>query len=67
MVVYDYPVYIGYVFDKRDWNSVLNPQGSNPSPHYPGSAENMQDNEPYFFTGQTVLNSKSWFNRINRN
>lgn len=55
----DYPVYIGYAFDKNDWNSVLNPQGSNPSPHYPGTAENIQNNEPYFFTGQTVLNSKA--------
>jgi hypothetical protein len=55
----DHPVYIGYVFDKSDWNSVMNPQGSNPSPHYPGSAENVQDGEPYFFSGQTVLNSKA--------
>lgn len=55
----DYPVYIGYVFDKSDWNSVTNPQGSNPSLHYPAGSENMQDNEPYFFTGQTVFNSKA--------
>jgi hypothetical protein len=54
-----HPVYIGYVFDKSDWNSVTNPQGSNPSLHYPAGAENMQDNEPYFFTGQTVLNTKA--------
>ena len=55
----DRPVYIGYVFDKSDWNSVMNPQGSNPSLHYPGPAENIQDNEAYFFTGQTVLNTKA--------
>jgi hypothetical protein len=55
----DHPVYMGYVFDKNDWNSVLNPQGSNPSPHYPGPSENIQDGEPFYFTGQTVLNSKA--------
>jgi hypothetical protein len=54
-----HPVYMGYVFDKNDWNSVVNPQGNNPSLHYPAGAENMQDNEPYFFTGQTVLNTKA--------
>ena len=54
-----HPVYIGYVFDKNDWNSVVNPQGSNPSLHYPAGSENMQDKEPYFFTGQTVLNTKA--------
>jgi hypothetical protein len=55
----DNPVYIGYVFDKQDWNSVMNPQGSNPSPHYPAGAENRQNSEPYFFSGQTVFNSKA--------
>jgi hypothetical protein len=55
----EHPVYIGYVFDKQDWNSVTNPQGSNPSLHYPAGSENMQDDEPFFFTGQTVLNSKA--------
>lgn len=55
----DRPVYMGYVFDKSDWNSVTNPQGSNPSLHYPAGSENMQDDEPYFFTGQTVFNSKA--------
>jgi hypothetical protein len=55
----DRPVYIGYIFDKSDWNSVTNPQGSNPSLHYPAGSENMQDNEPYYFTGQTVFNSKA--------
>lgn len=54
-----HPIYIGYVFDKSDWNSVTNPQGSNPSLHYPNGSENIQDNEPYFFTGQTVLNTKA--------
>jgi len=55
----DRPVYMGYVFDKSDWNSVTNPQGSNPSLHYPAGSENMQDGEPFFFTGQTVFNSKA--------
>jgi hypothetical protein len=55
----DHPVYMGYSYDKQDWNSVTNPQGSNPSLHYPAGAENMQDSEPYFFTGQTVFNSKA--------
>jgi len=55
----DRPVYIAYAFDKQDWNSVMNPQGSNPSLHYPAGAENMPDEEPFFFTGQTVLNSKA--------
>jgi len=55
----DRPVYIGYIFDKADWNSVTNPQGSNPSLHYPAGSENMQDGEPFFFTGQTVFNSKA--------
>jgi hypothetical protein len=55
----DRPVYMGYVFDKSDWNSVMNPQGSNPSLHYPAGSENMQDGEPFFFTGQTVFNSKA--------
>ena len=55
----DRPVYIGYVFDKSDWNSVVNPQGANPSLHYPAGSENMQDGEPFFFTGQTVFNSKA--------
>jgi hypothetical protein len=54
-----HPVYVAYVYDKQDWNSVVNPQGSNPSLHYPAGAENIQDNEPYFFTGQTVLNTKA--------
>lgn len=55
----EHPVYMAYIFDKSDWNSVTNPQGSNPSLHYPAGAENMQDGEPYFFTGQTVFNSKA--------
>lgn len=55
----DYPVYIGYVFDKQDWNSVMNTQGSNPDLHYPAGSENRQDGEPYFFTGKTVFNSKA--------
>jgi hypothetical protein len=55
----DYPVYIGYVFDKSDWNSVMNTQGSNPDLHYPAGSENMQDGEPFFFTGKTVFNSKA--------
>lgn len=55
----DYPVYMGYVFDKSDWNSVMNTQGSNPDLHYPAGSENMQDGEPYFFTGKTVFNSKA--------
>jgi len=55
----DHPVYIGYVYDKQDWNSVFNPQGSNPDMHYPAGSENMQDGEPYFFTGKTVMNSKA--------
>lgn len=54
-----HPIYMGYVFDKNDWNSVVNPQGSNPSLHYPNGSENIQDKEPYFFTGQTVLNTKA--------
>lgn len=54
-----HPIYMGYVFDKSDWNSVTNPQGSNPSLHYPNGSENIQDKEPYFFTGQTVLNTKA--------
>lgn len=55
----DKPVYMGYVFDKQDWNSVTNPQGSNPSLHYPAGAESMPDKEPYFFAGQTSFNSKA--------
>jgi len=55
----DHPVYMGYAFDKQDWNSVTNPQGSNPSLHYPAGAESMPDSEPFFFTGQTVFNSKA--------
>lgn len=55
----DHPVYIGYVYDKQDWNSVFNAQGSNPDMHYPAGSENMQDSEPFFFTGKTVMNSKA--------
>lgn len=55
----DHPVYIGYVMDKADWNSVMNNQGSNPDLHYPAGSENMQDGEPYYFTGKTVFNSKA--------
>lgn len=54
-----HPVYIAYVYDQSDWNSVTNPQGANPSLHYPAGSENMQDGEPFFFTGQTVLNTKA--------
>jgi hypothetical protein len=55
----EHPVYMAYVYDKSDWNSVMNPQGSNPNLHYPAGAENVQDSEPYYLTGQTVLNNKS--------
>jgi hypothetical protein len=55
----EHPVYMSYVYDQSDWHSVMNPQASNPSPHYPGGAENKQDKEPFYFTGQTVFNSKA--------
>lgn len=55
----DRPVYMGYVFDKSDWNSVLNPQGSNPSLHYPAGSENRQNSDPYYYSNQMVLNSKA--------
>jgi hypothetical protein len=55
----EHPVYMAYVFDGSDWRSVVNPQKSNPSPHYPAGAENKQDKEPFFLTGQTVLNTKA--------
>jgi len=54
-----HPVYMAYVYDQNDWNSVMNPQGANPSLHYPAGSENMQDEEPFFFTGQTVINTKA--------
>jgi hypothetical protein len=37
----------------------MNPQGSNPSLHYPAGSENMQDHDPYYFTEQTILNTKA--------
>ena len=55
-----HPIYFGYVFDKTDWNSVFNPQESNPDPHYPGGSENIpNDGQPFFSTGKTVLNTKA--------
>jgi hypothetical protein len=54
------PVYFGYVLDKNDWNSVFNPQESNPDPHYPGGSENIpNDGQPFFSTGKTVMNTKA--------
>lgn len=53
------PVYCGYAYDKNDWNSVTNPQGSNPNLHYPAGSENIPDNEPFYHTGQTTFNSKA--------
>jgi hypothetical protein len=55
----DYPVYFGYVFDKNDWNTVFNPQDSNPDPHYPAGSENIPDNDAFMHTGKTVFNSKA--------
>lgn len=55
----DKPVYFGYSYGKEDWNSVLNPQESNANIHYPAGAENIEDGEPFFYTGQTVFNSKA--------
>jgi hypothetical protein len=54
------PVYSYYIYDKVDWNSVCNPQESNPNLHYPAGSENIEDDgDPFFSTGQTIINTKA--------
>jgi len=54
------PVYMAYAFDKSDWNSVCNPQDTNPDLHYPGGSENIKgDGDQFYYTGKHVLNSKA--------